>query len=149
MNKSFTILVAEDDPNDVHLLQRAFRKNGINNPVQTCSDGEETIAYLRGEGKYANREAFPVPEVIFLDIKMPKKTGFDVLQWLQTHKECAVIPTIVLTSSDQQTDIQRAYQLGANSYLMKPASFDDLVKMTNVVFEYWSWCKTPPVPRSC
>src|SRR4051812_27289842 len=108
MNQDLTILIAEDDENDVHLLRQALLKNNITDPVQICSDGQQAIDYLRGAGSYANRSQFPFPTIIFLDIKMPKKSGLDVLEWLRANPDCAVIPVIILTASREEQDIARA-----------------------------------------
>jgi CheY-like chemotaxis protein len=143
MNENYTILVIEDDPNDVLLLKRALKKNVINNPVCTLPDGEEAIEYLSGRGRYADRNAHPVPHVIILDLKMPRKSGLEVLEWLKDHPQYRVIPTIVLTSSKLNEDVVKAYGLGANSYMVKPSNFDDLQQMMKTAYEYWSFCLKP------
>jgi CheY-like chemotaxis protein len=141
--RQFTILILEDDPNDVFLLQRALHKNQILNPVRVVGDGVEGVAYLSGTGKYADRETYPFPSFIILDLKMPRMGGLEVLQWLQQHPEYQVIPTLVLTSSKQQIDIVRAYRLGVNSYMVKPGSFDELQAMIRKVYDYWTVCAKP------
>lgn len=143
MTDNYTILLVEDDPNDVLFLKRALTKNGIHNPVSVLSDGEEAIAYLSGLGKYSDRMAFPFPKVIMLDLKMPRRGGLEVLQWLQEHPQFRVIPTIVLTSSKINEDVLRAYGLGANSYMVKPSNFDELQQMVKTAHEYWSFCLKP------
>jgi len=143
MNENYTILIIEDDPNDVLFLKRALKKNGINNPVCTLPDGEEAISFLSGSGKYSDRVAHPFPRVIILDLKMPRKTGLEVLEWLRDHPKYRVIPTIVLTSSKLNEDVVRAYGLGANSYMVKPSSFEDLQKLMKTAHEYWSLCLKP------
>src|SRR5687767_9310996 len=90
------ILVAEDDPNDVALLLRAFRKVGTTMPVHVCQDGSEAILYLKGEGQFGDRAKFPLPRILITDLKMPKCNGFELLQWLKDHPECCVIPSVVL-----------------------------------------------------
>jgi CheY-like chemotaxis protein len=149
MNRNLTILIAEDDENDVLLLHRALRKVGINNPIQVCRDGLEAINYLRGSDSYADRNKYPFPSVVFLDIKMPRKTGLDVLQWLKEHSECSVIPAIMLTSSREEKDIGQAYRLGANSYIVKPLKFEEFCEMVKMVYDYWSWCEKPKMPTQC
>src|SRR5262245_7374180 len=109
MDQHYTILVVEDDPNDVLFLKRALKKNGVHNPVCTLPDGEEAIAYLCGVGKYTDRKAHPFPRVIILDLKMPRKSGLEVLEWLKEHPQYRVIPTIVLTSSKLNEDVVKAY----------------------------------------
>ncbi|MDB6053733.1 MAG: response regulator with CheY-like receiver domain and winged-helix DNA-binding domain [Verrucomicrobiales bacterium] len=140
---SFTILIVEDDPNDVLFLKRALRKNDINNPVQAVSDGAEAIAYLSGDTPYSNRQVYPFPEVIIMDLKMPRMGGLEVLEWLRAHPQFRVIPTLVLSSSKLNSDIAKAYGLGANSYMVKPANFDDLQRMIRVAHEYWTFCMKP------
>ncbi len=143
MNDNYTILLVEDDPNDVVLLQRALRKNQIDNPVVALPDGDEAIAYLSGDGKYSDRQVHPFPKVIMLDLKMPRRGGLEVLEWLREHPQYKVIPTIVLTSSKINEDVMKAYGLGANSYMVKPANFEELQRMIKTAHEYWSFCLKP------
>jgi CheY-like chemotaxis protein len=145
MNENYTILLIEDDPNDVLFLKRALKKNEIHNPVCALPDGDEAIDYLSGNGKYADRIAHPFPKVIILDLKMPRKSGLEVLEWLGEHPQYRVIPTIVLTSSKLNEDVVRAYGLGANSYMVKPSNFDDLRVMMKTAHQYWSLCLKPEV----
>src|SRR5256885_235495 len=112
-----TVLLAEDDPDDILLTQIAFEKARLANPLQVVRDGEEAIAYLKGDGKYANRERFPKPILLLLDLKMPKVNGFQVLEWLRTQPGLAALPVAIMTSSDHDPDVTRAYGLGADSYL--------------------------------
>src|SRR5688572_597687 len=115
-NQRLVIVVAEDDPNDVLLLQRAFQKNGIPLPVHVCYDGADAMAYLKGEGRYADRQSYPFPRVFITDLKMPRCGGFEILEWLNNHPECSVIPKIVLSASAEERDVRKAFQLGANCY---------------------------------
>lgn len=147
MHENYTILIVEDDPNDVLFLKRALKKNEIHNPICTLSDGEEAISYLSGLGKYADRGAHPFPRVIILDLKMPRKSGLEVLEWLKEHPQYRVIPTIVLTSSKLNEDVVKAYGLGANSYMVKPSNFDDLQRLMKAAHEYWSLCLKPEMPE--
>jgi DNA-binding response OmpR family regulator len=126
-----TILWAEDDEDDVILIQRAFRF-----PLQIVRDGEEAILYLSGAGQFANREEFPMPDLVILDINMPKKSGFEVLDWLRKEAKL-IFPVIMLSSSSQQPHINRAYELGANSYLVKASNWQDLAKRVEALQEYW------------
>ena len=103
-----------------------MRNIGVEAPVQIVTDGEQVISYLRGEGSFADRQQFPFPGVIFLDIKMPRLGGFGVLEWVHKHPECHVIPTMMFSSSSHPDDVKRAYQLGANAYLVKPATISEL-----------------------
>ena len=131
------ILLAEDDPNDVLLIQRAFQRTHLANPVQVVRDGEEALAYLSGQGAFADRERHPLPVLMLIDLKMPRKTGLEVLAWLRQQPGLKRLPVIVLTSSNQSPDINRAYELGANSYLVKPAGFDSLLELVKNLDMYW------------
>ena len=148
-SKKPIILVAEDDENDAYMLKRAFAKNGVPMPVYICSDGEAAMAYLKGEGQFANREEFPFPRVLVTDLKMPMCSGFEVLAWLQAHPECNMIPKVVLSASNQEADVIKAYQLGANCYFTKPTSPEDLLKLVRLLHEFWSVAEMPPLPENC
>ena len=130
-------MLAEDDPNDVLLIQRAFQRTHLANPVQVVRDGEEALAYLSGQGAFADRERHPLPVLMLMDLKMPRKTGLEVLAWLRQQPGLKRLPVIVLTSSNQSPDINRAYELGANSYLVKPAGFDSLLELVKNLDMYW------------
>lgn len=145
MNPSVPILLAEDDENDVLLVQRALRKAGVPNPIQVVGDGQQAIDYLMATGIFSDRTVYPFPSCIITDLKMPKKNGFDILAWLNEHPECKVIPTIVLTSSSQVDDIRRAYSLGANCYFVKPNGSDDLQRLISTVFQFWHLAAVPSV----
>ena len=131
------ILLAEDDPNDVLLIQRAFQRNHVANPVQVVRDGEEALAYLSGQAPFADRERHPLPVLMLMDLKMPRKSGLEVLEWVRRQPGLKRLPIIVLTSSNQSPDINRAYELGANSYLVKPAGFDSLLDLVKNLDMYW------------
>lgn len=136
-DKLHTILLVEDDPNDVLLIRRAFRKSDVANPIQVVGDGEEAIAYLSGRGPYADRERYPLPVLLLLDLKLPRKSGFEVLEWLRQQRGLKRLPVAVLTSSAETPDINRAYDLGANSYLVKPVRFEGLLRMVQTLNLYW------------
>ena len=131
------ILLAEDDPNDVLLIQRAFQRNHVANPVQVVRDGEEALAYLSGQAPFADRELHPLPVLMLMDLKMPRKSGLEVLEWVRQQPVLKRLPIIVLTSSNQSPDVNRAYELGANSYLVKPAGFDSLLDLVKNLDMYW------------
>jgi CheY-like chemotaxis protein len=149
VNLSLTILIVEDNPQDVLLLRKALIKAQIEAPVQVVGDGVEAIEYLRGAGKFADRAKFPFPSVLFSDLKMPRMGGFEILEWLRSHEECAVIPMIILTNSSLDADVRRAYVMGANAYLVKPQRFEDLVEMVRTAYQFWAWCETPSVRAHC
>jgi CheY-like chemotaxis protein len=149
MNPDFPILIAEDDENDVLLLRRALRAAGFTNPFHISENGADVIKYLKGEPPYEDREKYRFPRLLITDLKMPQMDGFELLAWLQKHQECNLIPRLVFTASSQQEDIQRAYKLGVNSYLVKPLAFDDLVRNLRLVFEYWDMCQKPKLPPKC
>ena len=139
-----TILVAEDDPDDAFMLRRAFTTANIVNPVAFVSDGDEAIAYLAGTGRYADRDLHPLPVVILLDLKMPRRSGFEVLEWLRAQPGVGRLPVVVLTSSRESRDVTRAYELGANSYLVKPSSPEDLIATVRGLGLYWLVLNEPP-----
>jgi CheY-like chemotaxis protein len=149
LDRNLTILIAEDSQDDAFFLERAFRKIGLKNPVQILTDGAAVIDYLKAEGKYSNRSDYPFPSVMFIDVKMPRVNGFDVLQWLQDHQQCKVIPTMVFTSSEQPEDIERAYQLGANAYIVKPNTTAELEEILRSAHDFWSRCAKPRTPVKC
>lgn len=132
-----TILLAEDDSNQVLLIRRALRKANLTQPLQVVNNGEAAISYLCGEGDYADRKSYPLPMLVLLDLKMPRKSGFEVLEWLRQQPELKRLPVIVLTTSKEKTDIHKAYDLGVNSYLVKPVAFNDLTAMVKLLDDYW------------
>ena len=132
-----TVLLAEDDPDDVLLTQIAFEKARLANPLQVVRDGEEAIAYLKGEGGFSDRIRFPLPILLLLDLKMPRKNGFEVLQWLRKQPQFRRLPTAIMTSSDHDPDTARAYQLGADSYLRKPPDATALLALVQRLRAYW------------
>jgi len=142
------ILLAEDSDDDVYMLRRAFEQAGIELPLQVVSDGEQAIAYLTGQGKFANRAEYPLPDLFLLDLKMPRKNGFEVLGWLRQHPTLAPLRTIVLTTSDEIRDVNRAYAMGANSFLTKPIDFTDFKNTLQEMFNFFLVkAKAPQVSR--
>jgi CheY-like chemotaxis protein len=131
------ILLVEDREDDILLVRKAFQKGDICNPMQIVRDGEEAIHYLAGEGKYSNRAEYPLPDLILLDLKMPKVDGFDLLNWIRRQDGFANIPVVVLTASDAIRDVNRAYALGANSFLVKPFEFENFIETAKTLKEYW------------
>ncbi len=131
------ILLVEDDANDVVLLERAFRKAGLRETLHIARDGREAIDYLSGNRQYQNRERFPLPFLMLLDLKMPGIDGFEVLEWARSESSLRRLLIVVLTSSNLQSDVDRAYELGANSYLVKPVGFQEMVNLVQRFEIYW------------
>jgi CheY-like chemotaxis protein len=131
------ILLAEDDENDAFLVRRALEAAGIVTPVYVVLHGDEVIAYLKGVGKYANRAEYPLPSLLVIDLKMPRKNGLEVLQWIRSEDTLRPLRVIVLTGSARADDRNRAYELGANSFLEKPADFKELVTLSKLLYSYW------------
>lgn len=147
MEANECILLVEDEPNDVLLLQRAFQKAGIKKALRAVQDGQEAIDYLTGVGPYADREKHPLPFMLLLDLKMPIVDGFEVLRWVRADVSLKRLLVVVLTSSNVQTDVDRAYELGANSYLIKPVEFSEMVNMIARFEVYWTEInRTPSTP---
>lgn len=140
-----SILHIEDDPNDVLLLQRAIRRAGLPISVISVSDGDAAIAYLKGDPAYCDRQRFPLPDLILLDLKIPRKSGIEVLSWIRLHPQFRRLPVTVLTSSRHDHDMEQAYDSGANSYLVKPVGFDALLEMIKLVNDYWFSLNQRPV----
>src|SRR2546421_11518689 len=138
------ILLAEDNENHVLLVRRAFEQAGLVNPLYVVSNGEESINYLKGEGKYANRAEYPLTCLLLLDLKMPRKNGFEVLEWLREQPNLSSMRVVVLTTSEELRDVNRAYRLGANSFLTKPVDFRDFVQLSSAIKGYWIWLSRVP-----
>ncbi len=143
----FIMLLVEDDPNDILLIQRAFAKASLVNPLKVVRDGEEALSYLAGTGEFADRTRSPLPSLILLDLKLPRKSGLEILQWLRQQPELKHIPVIVLTSSKESSDVARAYELGANSYLVKPVGFEGLLELVKSIGMYWMILNKTPEPN--
>ena len=142
----FIMLLVEDDPNDILLIQRAFAKACLVNPLKVVRDGEEALNYLAGSGDFSDRGRFPLPSLILLDLKLPRKSGLEILQWLRQQPALKHIPVIVLTSSKESSDVSRAYDLGANSYLVKPVGFEGLLELVKSIGMYWLILNKTPEP---
>lgn len=137
------ILIVDDNPRDITLFQAALENCGIKCPVRVVSHGQQAIAYIRGDGNYADRQAFPLPGMVFTDLNMPVADGFELLAWLRDHQQHRQMPIVVWTTSRMESDIRRAYELGAHSYMVKPVNFDQLERMMRLAFDYWSVCEKP------
>ena len=132
-----TILLVEDDKNDVFFFQRAMEMAGLTCPLHIARDGREAIDYLSGAGKFADRVQFPLPSLILLDLNLPRQHGLEVLRWIRGHAPDRAVPVIVLTSSTSDRDMREAYRLGVNSYLNKPSGADDLLVLVRALDMYW------------
>jgi CheY-like chemotaxis protein len=142
------ILLAEDDVNDTLLIKRAFQKAGFGSLLKTVSNGKQAIDYVAGVGDYADRGRFPLPFLLLLDLKMPGTNGFEVLTWIRSQPDLKRLLVVVLTSSNLQTDVDRAYELGANSYLVKPIEFSQMVNMIQRFEAYWTELNRFPTTSS-
>lgn len=130
-------MLAEDEEDYVLLIKRAFEEAKIPNPLHVASDGQEAMAYLKGEGRYANRDEYPLPDLLLLDLKLPRYNGFEILSWVRKQPGLSGLRILVLTSSDRIRDVNEAYQLGANSFLVKPYDFEDLIRLSGLIQEFW------------
>lgn len=143
------ILLAEDDENDIALLRLALRRSSMSSLLHVVRDGEECIAYLEGVGKYANRNEYPLPALLLLDLKMPRTDGFEVLHWIRENPYLNRLRVVVLTTSEHIYDVNRAYDLGANSFLVKTRQLQDFIAQIDAIQSYWlSFSRTPQVVRS-
>jgi len=143
MEANFPILLVEDDPNDVWLVKHAFQSANISNPLRIVNDGQEAIDYLKGLGAYSDRGAFPLPKLVLLDLKMPRLNGFDVIGWMRRHYPWKLTPIIILSSSALPQDVNRAYELGANAYMVKPADYRALERLFRTIADFWNAGETP------
>jgi len=147
MSESAVILIVEDREDDILVMRRAFEKALVTNPVQVVRDGEEAISYLSGEGKFANRAEYPLPALVILDLKLPKVDGFEVLIWIRRQEGIRGLPVIVLTSSNQIRDVNRAYSLGANSFVVKELDFQHAVDFSSFLKHWLHTARKPETSR--
>ncbi len=137
MNELSIILLVEDNSDDAELIQYAFQKANIRNPLVIVADGDAAVDYIGRTGAYANQEGHPFPELILLDLKLPRRSGFEVLSFVRQHEPTRHTPVVVITSSDQEQDIRLSYERGANSFLVKPIGRDALINMVCTLKAYW------------
>ena len=147
MGTSLTILLAEDNEDDIFILARALKSAGLSAPVHICRDGREVLDYIEGQAEFADRDRFPFPRMLILDIKMPKVTGLEVLRFVRNHPACAVIPSIILTSSSHPNDVKAAFELGANAYFTKPATPEGMRDLLTLIHKFWSASLLPGPPE--
>lgn len=144
--KEIEILLVEDNPNDVELTLRALKKNNLANKVHVVTDGAEALDYIFAQNKYSGRKIEDTPKVILLDLKLPKVEGLEVLKKIKSNEKTKTIPVVVLTSSSEESDIIKSYQLGVNSYIVKPVNFDQFVKSVSELGLYWLLLNEGPIP---
>ena len=144
MPETKLILLAEDRQDDVDIILKAFQRAWVTTPVHVVRDGEEAIQYLKGEGRYSNREEYPLPTLLLLDLKMPRVDGFEVIKWVRGEPGFSTLPIVVLTSSEQIRDVNRAYELGANSFLVKQMEFDNARALSEMINDYWLRTNSQP-----
>jgi CheY-like chemotaxis protein len=144
-----TVLLVEDNDDDVSLFERAFGRTGFPHLLQTVRSGDEAIAYLSGSGVYADREQYPLPALLLLDIKLPRKDGFEVLGWIRHHPKLAPLRVIMLTGSARSEDVNRAYRMGANSYLSKPVDASGFVDILKTLGAHWFQHSKVPDLKAC
>lgn len=138
------ILYVEDEESDAFLLKHCFLKLGIHDPFQLVTDGEEAIAYLSGNGAYVDRDHYPLPCLILLDLNLPKKNGFEILEWRRRHSLISLIPVVIFTSSSNPEDIRHAYELGASAYLIKLPNPTDWGTRASAIRAFWVEQNTLP-----
>ena len=136
-NTPIEILIVEDNPSDAALMMRALRKNHLANYIKVCEDGEEALEYLFCTGRYENTKEHSELRVVFLDLKLPKINGLEVLKEIRSNEKTRKIPVVIVSSSKEDPDIKSAYDLGANSYVVKPLQFEDFVKAVSQLGMYW------------
>ncbi len=131
------ILQVEDDEADIFLLKRVFERAGIESPLHAVTDGQMAIDYLLGNGEYADREKHPLPCLVLLDLKLPRLSGLELLDWIRHQPGLANLVVVVFSSSAQTEDVQRAYSLGANSYIQKPTSIEHTLEIAQLLKGWW------------
>ena len=142
------VLLVDDSENDATLMRAVFGRAGFVQPLQLTRDGDETIAYLRGDGIYHDRGQFPLPTAVLLDLNMPRKSGFEVLEWIRQQPELRRLRVYILSASSRAEDIARAYDLGANSYLVKPSNLDGLMHLARCLVAWLKLNHYAPVIES-
>ena len=134
------ILVVEDSPQDAFLFKSAMERGHIHASLHIVEDGIEAVRYLRCEGKYHDRRTYPFPNFIISDVKMPQMDGFQFLRWARSHRETSQVPIVLFSSAGNEADAEQAYRLGANAYLVKPFSLEELTDLLRVTCNFWSRC---------
>ncbi len=149
MSNLSPVLLAEDNANDVFLVRRAFEETNARNPVHAVGDGDQAIQYLAGQGRYADRAAYPFPALFLLDLKMPVKDGLDVLRWLHEHPDIpGKLPVVVLSSTEMPTETQIAYAMDIQACIVKPLTYPELREKIRILKEYWLDYEADPAAQS-
>jgi CheY-like chemotaxis protein len=144
MNSTRNVLLVDDNENDVFLMHRAFKKAEFQFPLREVHNGEEAISYLNGDGVYGNRDVYPLPSMMLLDLNMPKKNGFDVLAWIKTQPQFNRLTVVITTASSRPEDVTRAFELGATSFLVKPSALAELGAMVRTLRDFVGIDHFPP-----
>lgn len=141
------ILLVDDSQGDIALFQIASKRSDFRNSLQVVHNGEEAISYLRGDGAYADRDQYPVPALMLLDLNMPKKNGFEVLRWVRLQPGLKRLPIVILTGSPRVEDVNESYDLGANAFLVKPGGLEGLTAMVLFLRDWLQLCRLPSLPE--
>jgi CheY-like chemotaxis protein len=149
MRRRLKILVADDNLTDLQLLRSAVQRDAVTVDLHEVHDGEEVTEYLMGEGKFHDRRRHPFPDLLLLDLKMPRMGGADVLRWLRSRPECCQLPVVILSGSGLANDVKGAYKDGASTYFSKPTDFKHFQKLIRTLVEYWGMSELPDVPQRC
>lgn len=137
MSLQNTVLLVEDNPKDVFLIKRALQKAETTIALQVVGDGDAAVQYLAAEAAYSDRNVYPLPALVLLDLKLPRRSGAEVLAWIRQNPDLKRLPVVVLTSSREYADVNRIYDLGANAYMVKPPTFDQLVEIIKALNIHW------------
>jgi CheY-like chemotaxis protein len=148
MNPKPTVLLVDDSRNDLFLTRAAFERAEFINPLQTASTGEEAIAYLKGEGPFRDRDKFPLPAVMLLDLNMPMSGGFEVLKWVGEQSGLKRLSVIVLSASTRPEDVEQAFELGASFFLVKPGTMNELMALTRCLRDWLEYNHFPPLNKT-
>ncbi len=139
--------MADDDENDRVLVRLAIRRSNMGTETREVHDGLEVIRYLGGEEEYSDREKYPFPDLLLLDLKMPRMDGLGVLEWVRTHPDCSFLPTIMMSGSGHEGDVLEAHRRGVKAYFVKPSDFMELEKIVRLVAEHWATARRPVMPE--
>lgn len=145
--RSLAILMVEDNPIDMELTLRALRKHKVSNPISVARDGEEALDYVHQRGRFA--AGAPIPALILLDIRLPKLDGIEVLREIKRHPVYRTVPVVMLTTSQEEADVRNSYELGVNSYIVKPVDFEKFLEVVRRIDLYWLLTNLPPVAAAC